>query len=245
MDSPSRRNFILSQNLIGGQFSSSRVTTEYLDETELTPSSLDVFDHGRPLGLSPGYSVKGRLIILAITDDQNCRLITFQKSGSKSGRLAVLQEKILCRAAGELFAFDMGPLTMSLYSDLGLRIAGAIDIQSSLSASGRKPLASIRKLVGDSADVFAANVETVFREPIYDFENRRHSVELAARAWVAYFLATFENGQEVFDKVPRINTKDMNDLVQCLLPLTCASLTVESSANSDDCKTFLGCTQAR
>jgi hypothetical protein len=213
MGSPTRRNFILAQNLIGGEFSSAKVTTEYLDETELTPSSLDIFDHARPLGLSPGYSDKGHLIILAVTDDQNCRLITFPKGGSNSGGLDVLQDKILCRAAGELFAFDMGPLTMSLYSDLGLRIASAIDIQSSLSAPGRQPLTVIRKLVGDSTPIEPTQIEAVFREPIFDFGNRHHPYQLAVRAWVAYFLATFENGQEVFDKVPRINTKDMNDLV--------------------------------
>lgn len=213
MGSPTRRNFILAQNLIGGEFSSAKVTTEYLDETELSPSSLDVFDHARPLGLSPGYSDKGRLIILAITDDQSCRLITFPKGCRKSGGLAVLQDKILCRAAGELFAFDMGPLTMSLYSDLGLRIASAVDIQSSLSAPGRQPLTFIRKLVGDSAPIEPNQIEAIFREPIFDFGNRHHPYQLAARAWAAYFLATFENGQEIFDKVPRINTKDMKDLV--------------------------------
>ncbi len=214
MSSASRRNFTLTQKLIGGQFGSARIPTEYLDETDLTLSSLDIFDHARPLGLSPGYSIKGHLVILAITDDQNCRLITFRKTRGKSGVLAILEDKILCRAAGELFAFDMGPLTMSLYSELGLRVTNAVDIQSGFPGS-RKPLTSIRKLVGDSAPIMPDNFETVFREPVFDIENRQHPYELAARAWAAYFIATFENGREILDQVPRINTKDMSDVVMC------------------------------
>jgi hypothetical protein len=212
----SRRNCVLAQNLIGGRFSSTRIPTEYLEEDQLNPSSFDVFDHARPLGISPGYSKHGRLAALAIADDQSCRIILFsakKRDASRSSHAQVLQDKVLCRDTGSIFAFDMGPLAMLLHSDLGIRITNAVDIQSGFSAIDRKPLTAIRKLVGDSAPIMVENVEADFREPIFNIDNRDHAIELATRAWVSQFLATYENGPEVFDKVPKINTKDMAEEV--------------------------------
>ncbi|KAM6504475.1 P-loop containing nucleoside triphosphate hydrolase protein [Amanita muscaria] len=213
----SRRNCVLAQTLIGGRLGSIRITTEYLDEDQLSESTLNVFDHARPIGISPGYSRHGRLSALAVVDDEHCRIILFKGGNNQraknSEHLGALQEQVLCRAAGNLLAFDMAPLAMLLYSGFGIRITNAIDIQSGFSAVDRKPLSAIRKLVGDTAPVNAENVESVFREPLFDSDNRHHAIDLATRAWVSQFLATYENGSEIFDKVRPINTKDMTEEV--------------------------------
>ncbi|KAF8632282.1 hypothetical protein AX15_002018 [Amanita polypyramis BW_CC] len=209
-----RRNFTLTQTLIAGRFNNTRMPTEFIDESVLNSSSFDVFDHALPLGISPGYSDKGRLVALAIADDQNCRIVMFQsgrRTTSRSAGLAILQEKILCRSPGDLYAFDMAPLTMLLCCDLGLRITNAVDIQSGFSAVDRQPLTAIKKLVGESTTILVDNVEMIFRNPIFNPDSRRHPAELASRAWISQLMATFENGEEVFAKVKRINTKDMSD----------------------------------
>ncbi|KAF8638330.1 hypothetical protein AX17_002350 [Amanita inopinata Kibby_2008] len=201
----SRRHLTVAQNLISGKYGRVKLLTETTDESELDASTLDIFNHGQPLGLSPGYADNGRLIALAIADDENCRIVEFQRTANKRD---TLQAKVLCRDAGDVFAFNMGPLSMSLFSDLQLRISNAVDIQSAFSAVERNPLTAIRKIVGDSIQIFPENVEQLFREPIYDQKNR---AQLAIRAWVSQFLATYENGQEVFDKVPRIDTGKFAD----------------------------------
>ena len=192
---------------------------------------LSAFDHGGPIGISPGYSAAGKLISLAIADDKICRIIEFYsppKNANQRGNLKsptnikpavfealkLLQDHVLCRTAGDIFAFDMGPLTMSLYCDLGgLRITNAVDIQCAFSAIDRKALTAIKNALGTTGTIKISeiNVTNVFFNPIYDFEDKNRITDLAQRAWVSQYLVRSGNGAEMFEKVPRIDTKKLDN----------------------------------
>ena len=207
------------------------ITTITIQELGIATSDfISVFDHGGPIGISPGYSGAGKLISLAIADDKICRIIEFSqpKGGSKraNGTLPPevvlarqkLQDHVLCRTAGDIFAFDMGPLTMSLYCDLGgVRITNAVDIQSAFSAVDRKPLTGIKTALGTSTKIKDDNVKGVFFNPIYDLDDKNHTTDLAQRAWVSQYLVRSGNGAETFEKVPRIDTKKLDSNVSPLV----------------------------
>ncbi|KAJ3515427.1 hypothetical protein NLJ89_g1766 [Agrocybe chaxingu] len=199
--------------------------TQVIPEAELSQSDIStVFDHPRPLGLSPGFDEDGRLVALAIADDTQCRIIEFQHSrrGKKAAALPktildgrqILQDCILCRPVGDLFAFDMAPLAMSIYSDLDARVTNAVDIQSAFPVKNpvvdRKPLVAIKAAIGESdIKIREDNVRDLFFYPTYSEDNRNRVSDLAIRAWVSQFLPSFENGAETFEKVTRIDTKKL------------------------------------
>lgn len=227
----------LAQTILDGQDSALHVpiTTITVPIQDIASSDLlSVFDHGAPIGISPGYSAIGSLMSLAIADDKICRIIEFPrpKNGNKRTNVArqelqLLQDHVLCRTVGDIFAFDMGPLAMSLYCDLeGLRITNAVDIQSAFSAVDRKPLTGIKTALGTtgSIKIKEENVTNVFFNPIYDLEDRNHTTDLAQRAWVSQYLVRSGNGAEMFDKVPRIDTKKLDPIVSHLLRQYCVML---------------------
>ena len=210
---------------------------------------LSVFDHGGPIGISPGYSAAGKLISLAIADDKICRIIEFSqpKSGNKRAivqqGLQLLQDHVLCRTAGDIFAFDMGPLTMSLYCDLGgVRITNAVDIQSAFSAVDRKPLTGIKTALGTSTKIKDDNVKGVFFNPIYDLDDKNHTTDLAQRAWVSQYLVRSGNGAETFEKVPRIDTKKLDSNVSPIVSeiiMSCpTSYTLAPQYDRQNCHRF-------
>ncbi|KAG6856897.1 hypothetical protein H0H87_012478 [Tephrocybe sp. NHM501043] len=213
----------LMQTLVdGSEFSLLKLPIKKVKELEIAQDTFDDFDHARPIGISPGYSAAGELIALAIADDEHCAIIEFNVlphgrsvRGQKTNRstlprkLDSLQDRILCRPAGELFAFDMGPLCLSIYTNAKLRVTNAVDIQSGVSAIDRKPLTAIKEILGTSVIVKDKNVVSVFSYPVYDPEDRKSSTDLAQRAWVSQLLAVFGNGGETLGKVPRIDTQKL------------------------------------
>jgi hypothetical protein len=217
------RDTNLMQTLIDGEYSLVTIPTTTTKEAKISADTLSVFDHSRPIGISPGYSKGGKLVALAIADDQNCRIIEFvapRPRGRGQGApsrdcnsaprnqhgLQLLQETVLCRNAGDLFAFDMAPLSLSLYCDANLRVTHGVDIQSGVSAVDRKPLTAILEIVGDTAPINKENVVTVFLNPVYDNNDRNRATDLGMRAWVSQFLAGYQNGAETLAKVQRIDT---------------------------------------
>lgn len=233
----------VAQNILDGPRCSGLLPTTRIPEEHILDSDLlKIFAHALPLGISPGYSETGRLLALSITDGKHCRIIEFQQPKRENRRQPVnnptwpeniiegrkqLQDHVLCRAMGDIFAFDMGPLAMSLYCDLGLRITCAVDVQSAFSAISRKPLSAIRETLGEDSDsdeslvatekikINTKNVKSLFLYPVYDPADRNTVLDLAVRAWVSQFLPGFGNGAGVFDKVKRIDT---NNLPQQVLP---------------------------
>ena len=229
----SRRPQVMLQNILDGpeEALNQHIPIHTIREVDIPSSDLfETFDHARPLGISPGFSDKGRLNALAVADDNNCRIIEFTPPKSQRGgnnrpppglpqalpHRTLLEDKILCRPVGDLLAFDFGPLSMSLYCDTNLRITNAVDIQSAFSAVDRKPLTAIKQSVGEDIEVKKENIVTLFNNPVYSAEDRQSTTDLAMRAWVAQFLAGYGNGAETFEKVPRIDTKKLTSLVSLL-----------------------------
>ncbi|KAJ7707600.1 hypothetical protein B0H17DRAFT_522826 [Mycena rosella] len=218
------------QTLLDGVESKLELKTKH--ESDLHRDFLQVFDHALPIGIAPGYSKSGGLVALAIADDTYCLIVKFFHSGNAapgiprgrgrggkrsdpppqrdtSGR-KLLEEIILCRTAGDLLAFDLGPLSMSLYCGVDLRITNGVDIQSAFSAVDRKPLSGIKAAVGNTIRVFDDNVKDVFENPIYEPDKDSHCTsDLAMRAWISQYLVTIGNGAETFTKVPKIDTKKL------------------------------------
>ncbi|KAJ7170755.1 P-loop containing nucleoside triphosphate hydrolase protein [Mycena crocata] len=231
MANRNRRN--QESNLLDGV--ESKLELKTMQESALSEDILGVFNHSGPIGIAPGYSKSGGLVALAIADDTYCLIVQFFKNqaaggGSQySGRgrggkraeqqapkqrdttgRKKLEEIVLCRAGGDLLAFDFGPLSMALYCGVDLRITNGIDIQSGFSAVDRKPLSAIKAAVGDTIKVFDDNVIAVFENPIYDPDKDRNCVsDLAMRAWISQYLVTIGNGAETFTKVSKIDTKKL------------------------------------
>jgi regulator of nonsense transcripts 1 len=234
------------QTLIDGEYSLVKIPTTTTKEAHISADTLSVFDHARPIGISPGYSKEGKLVALAIADDENCRIIEFvvtsspgrggggrgyrdSKSTQKRNQegLQLLQEKVLCRNAGDLFAFDMGPLSMSLYCDANLRVTHGVDIQCGVSAVDRKPLTAILEIVGDTAPIIKENVVSVFRNPVYNNDDRNRATDLGMRAWVSQFLAGYQNGAETLAKVARIDTLKLMPEVSCNINVSSRNIVID------------------
>lgn len=242
----------LAQNILDGPDPALHrpITTITIQDLDIAASDLlSVFDHAEPIGISPGYSAAGKLISLAIADDKICRIIEFSQPKNNNKRTngkppptlkpevtlawQKLQDYILCRTAGDIFAFDMGPLTMSLYCDLGgLRITNAVDIQSAFSAVDRKPLTGIKTVLGTTIKISEENVTNVFLNPVYDIKDRNCTTDLAQRAWVSQYLVRSGNGAEMFDKVPRIDTKKLDASVSHLLSENIMSCSISDNASA-------------
>jgi len=233
------RPFKLSQTIIDGQEPETYrpIPTKTIQEVDLVKSDLfQIFDHALPLGLSPGFSENGQLVALAIADAKECRIIEFalplvdKKTKTKKplptdilANRETLQEKILCRSAGDLLAFDMGPLAMAIHKYLHLCVVNAIDIQSSFSVIDRKPISAIEEALGDSVKINRENVGSVFLYPVYGEDDTNRSTDLAMRAWISQFLATFKDGMMLFEKAKRIDTKKLPDSVSSFSFNACAS----------------------
>lgn len=218
------------QNLIlSAPHCNSEIKTIVRSERDLSEKLLLPFQTATtPLGIAAGYSPEGQLVAVAIvaeraqrelcvivqfeTERRNGQIRLFHSEASIEMR-KILEEKVLCRDVGELFAFDMGSLSMSLYSDLDLRISQAIDIQSAFPSAARDPLVSIRRCLGDSGlKINEKSINQVFESFAYS-DSRSDIANLFHRAWIARFVATYENGAQVFDRVKRINTHQMPDIV--------------------------------
>ncbi|KAJ7030395.1 hypothetical protein C8F04DRAFT_732230 [Mycena alexandri] len=221
------------QNLLDGVESKLELKTKREDELER--NFLEVFNHALPIGIAPGYSKSGNLVALAIADDTYCLIVQFFSNsggsapgGNPRGRgrggkrpehapkvrdttgRKLLEEIILCRNGGDLLGFDLGPLSMSLYCSVDLRLTNGIDIQSAFSAVKRKPLSAIKAAIGDTLRIFDDNIVAVFENPIYDPDKDHHCVsDLAMRAWISQYLHTVGNGAETFTKVPKIDTRKL------------------------------------
>jgi regulator of nonsense transcripts 1 len=171
-------------------------------------------------------------VALAIADDFYCLIVLFYDNSGNAARpnprgkgakqspkvhettgRKLLEEIILCRNVGDLLAFDFGPLSMSLYCGVDLRVTNGIDIQSAFSAVDRKPLSAIMAAVGDTIRVFEDNIIAVFENPIYDDQDPHCVSDLAMRAWISQYLVTIGNGAETFTKVAKINTKELQPQV--------------------------------
>lgn len=209
------------------ELSSCRIRAMVLKENFLTKAIIAPFGKDpAPIGLSPGYSDSGNLVALAISTSDKCLTVEFfdgRKSGVDAEKRSkvrdLLEEHILCRPSGDLYAFDFGPLAMALFTDIGLRITGGVDIQSAFDSDrpDRRPLAVIKQSIGPDQDditICTDNILRVFTSTLYSTPGARS--DLVQRAWISRFLPSYQNGAETFDKVGRIDTKNLSDAVRVL-----------------------------
>jgi hypothetical protein len=194
-------------------------------ESALTPDDLEPFLE-KAVGLSGVYTKSGKLTLLAIAD-QSRRVLIIQFHSTQSdtrgknrgpsangttvaasaGR-KLLEDSLLCRATGDIYAFDLAPLALSLYLDHELRITNGVDIQTGCPTKrARDPLTSIKFAWGDPAVVYDVNIRPVFEQMELDPNDaKRTETNLVQRAWVSQRLSTLRDMEPRFDKVPRIDT---------------------------------------
>ncbi|KAK7050877.1 hypothetical protein VNI00_004989 [Paramarasmius palmivorus] len=237
-----------SQNLIDGGSQYSNLNTQSIkyhvvEESKLEDVTIDVFleRNPGPLGISPGYDQQTKaLAALAIVGGKLCLVVEFpgnrpekrrRGKGSRNGKgndneaskeLPVQREwiqRVLAHPAG-IFAFDLAPLALTLYSDLGLRIYQGVDIQSALEASlepeerpkdRMDPLHAIIQCLGEAVKVHKSIVKDVFGDLFYEAGDNSKELDMMQRAWAAYFIPTFENDQQTFDVAPRIDLRKFNE----------------------------------
>ena len=98
---------------------------------------------------------------------------------------------------------------MAIHKYLRLRLTNAVDIQSSFSAIDRQPISAIEEALGDSVRINRENVRSVFLYPVYGEDDTNRATDLAMRAWISQFLATFKDGMMLFENAKRIDTKKL------------------------------------
>ena len=221
---------IIHQNFLDDDIEPISVRTVH--EGKLTQEHLQPFidDFPRPIGIAPAYSESGsRLVVLAIANQTNVLLVELYSSKPNgrdknatikprdtTGR-SLLQNEIFCRPFGDIFAFDFGPIALSLYNDLGgLRLVNGVDIQSACLPKNRQPLASIKQAVGDSATIYEINVCDSFENMTYD---PKRTTAIALRAWIAQYLPRLDVMEETFANAKRIDTAKLPNLVSSLVDL--------------------------
>lgn len=185
-----------------------------------------------PHGLSAGYwRDSGKLAALAVVSAEEGVVIEFPEpprrapSGSPPTDNAdkecyqVLVNFLASQPAGEFFAFDLAPLSMTLYLEQGLRLTNAVDIQSAFPSVNRYSIAAILKAALGDTKIWESNLANAFDNITYDPDIHTAYLEPVKRAWLAQFLGSVDDAITVYSNVERINTVDMDISVSRLVPL--------------------------
>ncbi|KAG7444676.1 uncharacterized protein BT62DRAFT_219829 [Guyanagaster necrorhizus] len=225
---PKRKHLEIIQVLISHpNYYGIRIRQHVVDETCITERMLDIFSTERgtgaeradPLGISVGYTKEGRLAALAVADKERCCIIEFASlpPPNRQQKMEILQKHVLCRSIGELYAFDAAKLAMVLWSELGVKVTRAIDIQSVFTdtdfPSDRKPLSAIQACFGDSDNckLNEKNIDQIFNDLTYNFEEiSQMRTDILGRAWISCILPSHENGISTFSTAKPINTSELS-----------------------------------
>lgn len=189
-------------------------------DDEVTSESLAEFLKDAPtkprhIGLAAGYTNAGRLTALAVALGPNVRLVRFRNNRESEtlspGRQA-LADELFCNPNNLFYAFDMGPIALSLYYDQRLRLTGAIDIQSGCTGeenATRDVSQAVSFAVSStkSPNISSTNIDAAFKEQPWD--EKKSPRILPLRAWLAGFVPSVSDMELRFAEVPRINTFDM------------------------------------
>ncbi len=204
-------------------------------EADITELLLKVFSTNRdsgaeradPLGLSVGYTEEGKLAALAIADEARCCIIEFNSRSpppTRQEKMELLQKHVLCRTIGEIYAFDVAQIAMVLWSELGVKVARAVDIQSSFSDSDssaeRTPLFAIQACFGasDNCKLNEKNIDRAFNDLTYNRDEiNRMRVDILERAWISRLLPSHENGISTFSTAKHIDTNGLDGQVSSVI----------------------------
>ncbi|KAF5391903.1 hypothetical protein D9757_001729 [Collybiopsis confluens] len=221
----------------------SQIKVLVIDESNLTLGAVKAFrESDKPLGISAGLDPKDKSILaLAICgglesnkNRHRCLIIEFPTllgrkptggGGSRSHTfhepettiVRTMIESILTRPQIGFYAFDLAPLALALYRDLGIRLAMGVDIQSACPDANRLPREVVADLIGRSnTQISLAAPDTfadIFEDRTYTRRGDSRSVTshrnvIVQQAWISQFVSGFENAEQQFSTVPKIDTTD-------------------------------------
>ncbi len=207
-----------------------------VSEADITEAKIKAFIRSaNPIGISVGYNPKGHLEIVSCADRERCLIFSVftrrdrdESDEKQEARMAkrvkvvkLLEKFIFCREAGEVFAFNMRDVAMSLLDTLGLHIARGVNIDSAFRDPrdpGRipDPLECIKACVGDSVRLAPKNIQNIFKNihrPDKIPVEKTYS-DLRQRAWAAQFVAHYQNAEATFSPVKRIHTQGLTPEVR-------------------------------
>ncbi|KAJ3739173.1 P-loop containing nucleoside triphosphate hydrolase protein [Lentinula detonsa] len=200
-----------------------------IDESKVSVGAINAFKNtGQPLGCSVGLDPKDqRISALALIDHTGRCLIvefstqlgirTLNANGGRGSELNFNPERVrdiiqdvLCQPTG-FYAFDLAPLALALYRDLGIRVMNGVDIQSVFPPikERKTPIDAITSIVGQDPDIRVDRDRVVSAFELVYIRNDPRSItrsNLVQRAWISQFLPGFENCPDMFKDVPRIDT---------------------------------------
>ncbi|RXW22820.1 hypothetical protein EST38_g3022 [Candolleomyces aberdarensis] len=222
-----------------------RINVVSVSESKVTPKIISTFDKADSpvLGLAPGYTKNGKLYSLAICDGTSAIIVDFSRAAGKpsskgrqgtpdssgsssdssdagpnSGGRKLIEEKLLARSTNTvLAAFGMGPLALSLYTDFGIGVANAIDVDSTFPPIfpdfETSPYAvvdrALRNAQLDKVKPSAERIGSEFRNTAYESTELNCRKELVCRAWLAHYLIDACLDGPAREEVKKANTKGM------------------------------------
>lgn len=165
------------------------VTASSYDEAHLSESTFDLFLSSvvdGKIGLAPTYDEQQRLRSIAFASSSQVLIITLSmKELILTPMRKLLATKILMNDCLRKYAFYMDKFALSMFTNLSLRMVGAVDILS-LWPQRRHLIRTKIKALGGVFVVDKTSVEQLFRrEELHTTE----PLTVATQAWVAYKAA--------------------------------------------------------
>lgn len=208
--------FSLSQTVFPKD--SSTVTASSIDEAQLSERAFDLFLSSvvnEKIGLAPTYDKQQRLKSIAFASSSRVLIITFSmKKQILTPNRKLLADRILMNDSLRKYAFHMDKLATYLFTNLSLRVVGAVDILSLVRQSRHLVKTKISALGGESAVHKASVVKLFCGEELYTAE----PLTVATQAWVACKAALLHPAS-----APQrtINTTIFSNEVRPTLPYDC------------------------
>jgi hypothetical protein len=159
------------------------------DEAHLSERTFDLFLSSvvtGKIGLAPTYDDQQRLKSIAFASSTRVLIITLSKGGRTiTLKRELLAAKIFMNDSLTKYGFHMDKFVTSLFTNLSLKIVGAIDILS-LWPQRRHLFRTMILALGGESEVDKANVMELFRE---EESCMAGPFTVATQAWVAYKAA--------------------------------------------------------
>lgn len=165
------------------------VTASSYDEAHLSESTFDLFLSSvvdGKIGLAPTYDEQQRLRSIAFASSSQVLIITLSmKELILTPMRKLLATKILMNDCLRKYAFYMDKFALSMFTNLSLRMVGAVDILS-LWPQRRHLIRTKIKALGGVFVVDKTSVEQLFRR---EESHAAEPLTVATQAWVAYKAA--------------------------------------------------------
>lgn len=207
----------IDQNFINGLIPPIQVLT--LTHNELKDAILSDFLAQSPpsIGIAWGSRPESAsLAVLAIATATQVLLISLggrtRAANLAAGVVAasagqeLLQQHVLLGTDRHIFAFDLAPLALVLYSQFRLHIQNGIDIQDCLGGKDRSPLYALQQAVGEDVPIYPNSITSAFESLDYDAKDKNTIHATALRAWAAQYIGALDGVQDLVYKARKIDT---------------------------------------